>query len=359
MKRPIAALLLLAGTVPMISGCVAAVLPAVAAGAIGKQRIDRHKRHKAAPRADAALPAGVSPGGYQITTLTELPPPDGSVPASALPAAPAAADRGAAVPPGMQFLYGSGEAAALDLQAYLGLIDTIIARSSDRAVGQKVWSVVLAPDATLAAPKFVSCDGKPLAAVFDVDETALLNLGYEADDAQRHGAYDRARWERWERSGQNAVAATPGMIEVARVAKASSVALVFNSNRQAANAAATEIALDGAGLGPAEHGRNLWLQGDAGGGGGKDARRAAIAARYCVIAMAGDQLGDFSDQFNAPGLAPAARRALTMGTQIKTIWGHGWFVLPNPIYGTALKGGLDDVFPADRRWTDPLPTGAK
>jgi hypothetical protein len=28
-------------------------------------------------------------------------------------------------------------------------------------------------------------------------------------------------------------------------------------------------------------------------------------------------------------------------------------VLPNPVYGTALKGGLDDVFPADKRWSPP------
>jgi hypothetical protein len=34
------------------------------------------------------------------------------------------------------------------------------------------------------------------------------------------------------------------------------------------------------------------------------------------------------------------------------LWGHGWFVLPNPVYGTALKGDIDDVFPKDRRWTD-------
>ena len=34
-----------------------------------------------------------------------------------------------------------------------------------------------------------------------------------------------------------------------------------------------------------------------------DGRRATIAAKYCVVAMGGDQLGDFSDLFNA-GLAP-------------------------------------------------------
>ena len=42
----------------------------------------------------------------------------------------------------------------------------------------------------------------------------------------------------------------------------------------------------------------------------------------------------------APADAPAIAR----------LWGAGWFVLPNPVYGTALKGGLDEVFPADSAW---------
>ncbi|QDZ09139.1 acid phosphatase [Sphingomonas panacisoli] len=283
--------------------------------------------------------------------MTALPAPDGSVAAPA-PAAPAAGK----VPPGMQYLYGSGEAAALSYQAYLGVIDTIIAKSSDRAVGQAVFSVVLAPGATLDAPKFESCDKKPLAVVLDIDETALLNLGYEADDSQRGGPYDQSRWERWEKTGAGAVAATPGMIELARVSKASGVTLVFNSNRMATNAKETEAALTGAGLGPVEHLKNLWLQGDAGTGSAKDPRRAAIAAQYCVIAMAGDQLGDFSDLFNASGLDPVARRGLAQGRAVKMLWGHGWFILPNPVYGSGLKGDLDTIFPRDKRWTDPGPT---
>jgi len=189
--------------------------------------------------------------------------------------------------------------------------------------------------------------------VLDVDETSLLNLGYEAEESQRSGAYDQARWDRWEQTGANAVAATPGILEAAKIAKSSGVTMVYNSNRLASNAAQTEAALTGAGLGPVTHLKNLWLQGDEGSGPGKDARRHAIAAKYCVVAMVGDQLGDFSDLFNAPGMTPTMRRAAIDGEALRTIWGHGWFILPNPVYGTALKGGLDDAFPPDKRWTDP------
>ena len=347
MKRALS--LLLIGAVPL-SGCIGvAALPVGYAAFTGKNKLaEKRRAKKAAREAAKRAPAATSNGQPMVLTgLTALPPPDGSV-------APNAPVAGAGkVPPGMQYLYGSGEAAALSYQAYLGVIDTIIAKSSDRAVGQTVFSVVLKPGATLDAPAYETCDKKPLAVVLDIDETALLNLGYEADDSQRSGPYDQSRWDRWEKTGAGAVTATPGMIELARVSVASGVTLVFNSNRMAANAAQTEAALTGAGLGPVEHLRNLWLQGDAGTGSAKDARRTAIAAKYCVIAMAGDQLGDFSDLFNAPGLDPAARRALAQGRAIKTMWGHGWFVLPNPVYGSGLKGDLDTVFPRDKRWADP------
>ena len=71
-----------------------------------------------------------------------------------------------------------------------------------------------------------------------------------------------------------------------------------------------------------------------------------------VIAMGGDQLGDFSDLFNA-GQAVSARRGATMTLPIAGMWGNGWFVMLNPVYGSGLKGGFDDVFPMDKRWAPP------
>nr|WP_140231129.1 HAD family acid phosphatase [Sphingomonas japonica] len=253
----------------------------------------------------------------------------------------------------MQYLYGSGEAAALSLQSYMALANFLIARSSDREIGHDVPSVVLAPGSTLAAPRFVPCGDKPLALVLDVDETALLNLGYEQDEARRGTGYDPLRWDRWEKTGTRGVAPVPGALEAIAVARRADIAVVFNSNRSNANASQTAAAIAGAGLGTPVHLDTLWLKGDAGPGSGKDARRARIADKYCVIAMVGDQLGDFSDLFNAPGTGLAARRAAIQGRELEILWGQGWFMLPNPVYGTGLQGGYDDVFPADKRWADP------
>ena len=255
----------------------------------------------------------------------------------------------------MQYLYGSGEAAALSVQAWRALTAYVRDQMNlqFRTAGTRV-SVILTPAATLATPAFERCGMKPLAAVFDVDETVLLNLGFEANDAAHPAPYDEARWQAWERTGASHVAAVPGAVEALTQLRAMGVTVVFNTNRSLGNAAATAAAITGAGLGPAVHGETLFLSGDDATGSKKDGRRATIAARYCVIAMGGDQLGDFSDLFNA-GLTPPARRAATLSPQIAGKWGAGWFVLPNPVYGSALKGSLDDVFPTDKRWAPPAP----
>ena len=247
----------------------------------------------------------------------------------------------------MQWLYGSGEGAATSIQAYHAMRDYALAAARHRPRS----SVVLAAGATLASPRFVPCGRRPLAVVLDVDETALQNLGYEYDDASHPGrAYDQQRWNLWERTGAHAVLPIPGAVTALDAIRRAGVTVIFNSNRLADQAAPNEAALNGAGLGPARHGTTLWLQGDAAPGSAKDPRRAAISARYCVIAMAGDQLGDFSDQFNARGLSVPDRRRLAATGAIANLWGNGWFVLANPVYGTGLRGGLDDIFPADRRW---------
>src|SRR3546814_2418913 len=71
---------------------------------------------------------------------------------------------------------------------------------------------------------------------------------------------------------------------------------IVNTNRTAANAKGTEDTLRAAGLGEFRHGETLFLMGDAPDGASKDGRRARIAARWCVIAMGGDQLGDFRSE---------------------------------------------------------------
>ncbi len=294
-----------------------------------------------------ALPLAVATLGACATSRTPpvsaapVPTPRAIMPAPpALPVAP---------PPGMQYLYGSGEAAALSIGVYHALVDYAQAQVARRPAD----SVVLTEASTLDAPSFEPCGDKPFAAVFDVDETVVANLGYEWHEALTGKGYDTAVWDKWEKSGADKVTPIPGAVFAVNALRRMGVTVIFNTNRAAANAAQTADAIKAAGLGSAVHGETLFLAGDDKSGSKKDGRRAVIAAKYCVVAMGGDQLGDFSDLFNQDGMSVRGRRSEVSSGWAARLWGAGWFVLPNPVYGSGLKGGFDDVFPKDKRWSVP------
>ena len=247
-------------------------------------------------------------------------------------------------PSGMQWMYGSGEGAASSIQTYRAFTDYVLEAKRKRPAD----SVVLA-GGDLAAGRFEPCGRKPLAVILDVDETALQNLGYEYALAARGKSSDRALIDRWQHHPQTAAAAMPGAVESLNKLRTAGITVVFNSNRDNVDAAGTAATIEKAGLGTAVPGRTLLLRGDVDGKGGKDGRRSFVASRYCVVAMAGDQLADFADGFNDRALRPLARRALAQRFAGK--WGNGWFLLSNPVYGPGLSGGVDDIFAPDVRWT--------
>ncbi|MCW1431569.1 5'-nucleotidase, lipoprotein e(P4) family [Novosphingobium sp. JCM 18896] len=269
------------------------------------------------------------------------------VPVSAVVANPAAAEK---PPEGMQYLYGSAEAAALSVQAYNVLVDAV---RQNLATSKPPQSAIVMPEGTPVP----SCAGKPLAAVFDMDETAVLNTGFEYNDARTGQGYNPARWARWEQTGAEKVDPVPGAKAAFAALRAMNVTPIINTNRGAASAEQTAKALAFAGLGEFRHGETLFLKGDVDGKSGKDGRRLAIAAKWCVVALGGDQLGDFTDALT--GVAAATRRQAAMTASYEALWGRRWFLLPNPVYGSGLGSGWDDTFPAERRWADPAAQGVK
>ena len=254
-------------------------------------------------------------------------------------------------PDSMRWLYGSGEAAAASIQAYRMLVDYALEAAS--AWPEESAAMGL-PDAVggvgTASCRDSNGSAKPPAVVFDADETLILNLGYEYWDASNPGGYDPDVWSAWERDGAAHVAPVPGAVTALRRLREAGITPVFNTNRLAENAEGTVAALSAAGLGDAVHGETLFLKGDDATGSRKDARRETIAARYCVLALAGDNLGDFADVFNDGDRSPQARRELAGRGTFAQMWGNGWFVLPNPVYGASIKGNVGEVFPPNARW---------
>ena len=274
-----------------------------------------------------------------------VPSSDGAVPATvsanAIPEAPDS----------MRWLYGSGEAASASIQTFRAMTDFVDARV--KAAPRQSIAMGL-PDA-LGGIGAVTCeraDGsvKPYAVVFDVDETLLINLGYEYWQANTGSEYDPDIWAEWERTGANDVMPVPGAVTALRRMRQSGVTIIYNTNRNSATAQGTIAAIAGAGLGDAVHGETLFLKGDDDTGSAKDTRRATIAQRYCVLAMAGDNLGDFADPFNDRDKSVGERREMVSRGNIAQQWGNGWFMLPNPVYGASIRGNVNDVFPANMRW---------
>ena len=275
-----------------------------------------------------------------------------SAPAEVAPAPPpahppASAPADAAKPPvALQYLYGSPEAAVAVRATNARIVDYAVGRIKQRPED----SVVLAPGAGVDAPAFEPCGNKPFAAVFDADETLIWNLGPMRYFAERGTAFDPKIWDQWEKTGAGKAVAMPGSVDMVNALRAAGITVIVNTNRSAANAKGSEDTLRAAGLGEFKHGETLFLMGDDAEGSSKDGRRATIASKYCVIILGGDQLGDFSQQFNVKDLPAAQRMALATSAAATALWDKGWFLFPNPVYGPWEKLGWDDAFPSDKQW---------
>ena len=253
----------------------------------------------------------------------------------------------ASPPTGQQWLFGSAEGSIASAQVYKSMALYVRAKALNRAIKTQM---VLAEGSTPDTPRFESCGTKPLAAVFDADETLIWNVGAMRYMAEQGKDFDPAIWNEWEKSGAGKALAMPGAVDALKIMRDVGVTIIANTNRSAANAKGTEDALRSAGLGEFKHQETLYLMGDDATGSSKDGRRAAISAKYCVIALAGDQLGDFAQAFNAKGLSVADRRKLATNPAITDVWANGWFLFSNPVYGPSIRGGYDEIFSADTKW---------
>ncbi|WAT17398.1 acid phosphatase [Aurantiacibacter sp. MUD11] len=232
---------------------------------------------------------------------------------------------------GLQFLYGSGEAAAVSMGTYRNLEEHALAMAAQRPE----YSVIVTPDATLETPSYVPCGNKPLAVVFDVDETVTLNTGL---------GYNQFTGLDSSLAAEHPVRAAPGAVETITRLSAAGITPIYNTNRTLDMADLVAGYLVSIGLERPVLGETFFLNGMDEMGGNKDGRRWTIAESWCVVAMAGDQLGDFAQLLNVVEPVPD-RRAAAMSSSYADNWGNGWFLLPNTAYGRALEGDVSEIFP--------------
>lgn len=170
-------------------------------------------------------------------------------------------------------------------------------------------------DAALAAPS-----DKPPAVILDLDETAFDNSAFAARAIRKHTTFTFGDdWSAW--VDESASKAVPGAKEFLDYAHSRGVALFYITNRTADMETATRRNLGKLGFPLATDEDVLLTRGEREEWNSTDktTRRELVAARYRVLLLLGDALGDFTaDRANVD---PA-------------LWGTRWFVVPNPIYGS-------------------------
>jgi 5'-nucleotidase (lipoprotein e(P4) family) len=210
----------------------------------------------------------------------------------------------------------SGEFRALSLQAFSAAESALT-----RALADPTW--------TAAVEQSSPAPGLPPAVIVDIDETLLDNSPYEARLIEDSVWFTPETWAAWveERNADP----IPGAVEFARVAAARGVTLFYVSNRDAEGEAATRDNLLRLGFPVSDQvdtlllrgEREEWKESD------KGTRRAWIAERYRIIAMIGDDLGDF-----LPNARVSRQEREAMVQRYGDWWGTRWFIIPNPMYGS-------------------------
>ncbi len=194
-----------------------------------------------------------------------------------------------------------------------------------RASAMQTYAV--ARDALDAA--LTATSDKPPAIILDLDETAILNMPFEARMVHEGKTYDPAEWRAW--VSESASTAVPGAAGFLTYARSRGVTPFYITNRKADEEAATRRNLEKLGYPLAgsedviltKGERPEWSSGD------KTPRRDFVAVHYRVILLLGDDLNDFVD---AAGKSATERMDLMHANAGK--WGKSWFVLPNPAYGS-------------------------
>ncbi len=173
----------------------------------------------------------------------------------------------------------------------------------------------------------------PTAVVLDLDETVLDNTVYQARLIRDRAVYDAKSWGEWVMAGQ--AEAVPGAREFIAAARRLGHTVFYVTNRDCSTPPATATDpcpaktasmrnLVALGIDPAPDPERMLLRGEKPEWATKTARRAFIASNYRIIALVGDDLGDFVDP------------KVFAGDRDRLDWRFGvsWFVLPNPIYGS-------------------------
>ncbi len=345
-------LAVLLGALPALSGCVAAVVPVVAASMAAKKKlIDKKHRVEVvdavpspspapSPSAPALakapepapviapapapervpvfageggakaslLPAGLgSPPAPKLYTVEEATPPPAPVvtttviyptpapqnkaPSASAVVAPREQPKALAKAPAVAVLPIPADKSA---SGYAGLAAYAIHHANSPEANSSLD--VIDPANPLAKPRRAQCGALAPAVMIDLDP------GLSTFDPE-------------------ALKAAPGLADDLAALRAAGITILWTSALPVEQSEKVHFTLARAGLDPNRTDRLLLLNGE---GDRKQARRNLAAHNWCVVAMAGDRRGDFDEAFDY-------LRDPETKIPADAMFGDGWFIAPAPM----------------------------
>ena len=162
------------------------------------------------------------------------------------------------------------------------------------------------------------------AVIVDIDETILDNSRYQTMLLKTRTNYASKTWTDWVNKAE--ATALPGAVEFLRYADSRGVRVFYITNRKQIEKEGTARNLKQAGF-PNVNDETLLVRTDSS---VKEPRRAAIAAKYRVVLLMGDNLNDFAEVFEN---SKTVESRVAATEQNRSLFGARFIVLPNPMYG--------------------------
>ena len=217
-----------------------------------------------------------------------------------------------------------------------------ISRSAYRTA-QDALSEKIADKSWSAPPNQSGAENLPPAIIFDVDETVVSNVEFQATFER---PFNDSKLNDWN-NANNAVQ-VPGVVEFAIAAKVLGVTRFFMTNRLCVEMAGVsdpcpqktttyqDVAESGV---PVDADRVMLVGQQPGWSKEKSIRRNVIGRSHRVIMLLGDDLGDFIPCTRKRPVDPCTQAATienrdAISKKYQDYWGNGWYILPNPMHGS-------------------------
>lgn len=179
--------------------------------------------------------------------------------------------------------------------------------------------------AKMQLPGAIAGVNKP-AVVLDLDETVLDNSPYTAWQIRNDQPYAPETWDDWVNLAE--AEEVPGAGSFLHFADSLGVHLMYISNRDTSQLAPTISNMESLGL-PQLGGEHFLLKSTTS---DKTERRDAVeSSGYEIVMFIGDNLGDFTGEYDKPATNDERKR---LAAEHNDRFGRKYIVLPNTLYGT-------------------------